>query len=229
MCSSDLPEHQARVGLIRREPGAEARTVRWIDVDPCWVFHTLNAYDDGDRVVVDLVRYEGSYDVSVFAGPGPVTLERWGIDPAAGRVVPRRLDDRYQEYPRVDDRMVGRPHRYGYTAAIAEQRRATVQPGGDFADETFANSLIKHDLATGTAQVHEFGPRAAAGEAVFAAAGPHAAEDDGYVMAFVHDPDRGATDLVILGAQDFTGEPVARVHLPVLVPLGFHGSWIPDP
>ena len=47
-------------------------------------------------------------------------------------------------------------------------------------------------------------------------------------MAFVHDPDRGATDLVILGAQDFTGEPVARVHLPVRVPLGFHGSWIPD-
>jgi carotenoid cleavage dioxygenase-like enzyme len=223
------PAHQARVGLMRREPRADASTVRWIDVDPCWVFHTLNAYDDGDRVVVDLVRYEGSYDVSVFAGHGPVTLERWGIDPAAGRVVPRRLDDRYQEYPRVDDRTVGRPHRYGYTAAIAEQRRATVQPNGDFADETFANALIKHDFATGTAHAHEFGPGAAAGEAVFAPSGPQAAEDDGYVMAFVHDPDRGATDLVILSAQDFTSEPVARVHLPVRVPLGFHGSWIPDP
>lgn len=46
-------------------------------------------------------------------------------------------------------------------------------------------------------------------------------------MAFVHNPGRGATDLVILAAQDFTGEPVATVHLPVRIPLGFHCSWIP--
>ena len=95
----------------------------------------------------------------------------------------------------MDDRTVGRPHRYGYTAVIAEQRRATVQPGGDCADETFANALIKHDLTAGTAQAHEFGPGATAGEAVFAPAGPQAAEDDGYVVALVHDPDRGARDL----------------------------------
>jgi hypothetical protein len=55
-----------------------------------------------------------------------------------------------------------------------------------------------------------------------------APEDDGYVMAFVHNPDRGAADLVILAAQDFRGEPVARVHLPARIPLGFHGNWIPD-
>ncbi|MGV9388296.1 carotenoid oxygenase family protein [Streptomyces olivaceus] len=59
-------------------------------------------------------------------------------------------------------------------------------------------------------------------------ADPRAAEDDGYTVAYVHDPDRGASDLVILAAQDFTGEPVARIHLPGRVPLGFHGSWIPD-
>ncbi|MEV7236816.1 carotenoid oxygenase family protein [Streptomyces sp. NPDC051020] len=41
------------------------------------------------------------------------------------------------------------------------------------------------------------------------------AEDDGYVMAYVHDPERSAADLVILSAQDFTGELVARIHLPV--------------
>jgi hypothetical protein len=55
-----------------------------------------------------------------------------------------------------------------------------------------------------------------------------AAEDDGYVLAFAHNPERGASDLVILAAQEFTGDPVAIVHLPARVPLGFHGSWIPD-
>lgn len=86
--------------------------------------------------------------------------------------------------------------------------------------------------------MHRFPRDAAASEAVFvpaagcgrdAAASDHsAAEDDGYAIAYVHNPERNASDLVILAAQDFTGKPVARVHLPARVPLGFHGSWVPD-
>jgi carotenoid cleavage dioxygenase-like enzyme len=221
------PSHQARVGLLPRT-GA-VREVRWLEVDPCWVFHTLNAYDDGDRVVVDMCRYEGAYDMRVLAEQGPLTLERWIIDPAAGRVTRQGLDDRQQEFPRVDDRVVARPHRYGYSAVVGDVSRATVQPNGDFRDDAFANALLKHDLSAGTVEVHPFGRGAAAGEAVFAPSSPEAAEDDGYVMAFVHDPDRGAADLVVLAAQDFAGPPVAVVHLPARVPLGFHGSWIPEP
>jgi carotenoid cleavage dioxygenase-like enzyme len=77
-------------------------------------------------------------------------------------------------------------------------------------------------------KAHEFGRDATAGQAVFAPAAPDSAEDDGYVMAFVHNPDRGAADLVILAGHDFTAEPVARIHLPARIPLGFHGNWIPD-
>ena len=46
-------------------------------------------------------------------------------------------------------------------------------------------------------------------------------------MAYVHDPNRNAADVVILDAQDFTAPPVATIHLPVRVPFGFHGNWIP--
>ncbi|RBY77273.1 carotenoid oxygenase [Geodermatophilus sp. TF02-6] len=220
------PSHQARVGLLPRT-GA-SREVCWFEVDPCWVFHTLNAYDDGDRVVVDTCRYEGTYDMAVLAEQGPLTLERWTIDLAAGKVTQQRLDDHPQEFPRVDERVVSLPHRYGYSALVGEVSRDTVRPNGDFGDDAFANALLKHDLSTGAVEVHRFERDAAAGEAVFAPSSPGAAEDDGYVMAFVHDPDRGAADLVVLAAQDFTGEPVAAVHLPARVPLGFHGSWIAD-
>ena len=159
---------------------------------------------------------------------GPLTLDRWIIDPATGKVTQQRLDDRPQEFPRTDERVTGQPHRYGYSAVIAAIGRAAISPGGDFADEAFSNALLRHDLTAGTVQAHEFGRDATAGEAVFAPAAPGAAEDDGYVMAFIHNPDRGAADLVLLAAQDFTAEPVARVHLPARIPLGFHGSWIPD-
>ena len=100
--------------------------------------------------------------------------------------------------------MTGQPYRYGYSAVIGAIGHATVSPSGDFADEAFSNALLKHDLARGTVQAHEFGPDATAGEAVFAPAARDSAEDDGYVMAYVHNPDRGAADLVILAAQDFT-------------------------
>jgi carotenoid cleavage dioxygenase len=202
--------------------------VRWFAVDPCFIFHTLNAYDDGDRVVVDICRYEGSYDVSLLAGPGPVTLDRWIIDPTVGKVTQKRLDERFQEFPRVDDRVIGRQHRYGYSTPIEAVRQAVVSPNGHFTNSAGANALYKHDLTAGSVEAHNFGRGAASGEAVFVPTSPDAAEDDGYVMAFVYSLDRGATDLVVLAAQDFTAEPVARVHLPARVPLGFHGSWIAD-
>jgi carotenoid cleavage dioxygenase-like enzyme len=218
---------QARVGLLPRDGGSA--DVRWMAVEPCWVFHTFNAYDDAEgRVVVDLIKYQGAYDVSLLDGKGPLTLDRWTIDPAAGTMTSRRLDDRLQEFPRVDERTISRPHRYGYSAVIGEVSRATISLSGDFADQAFGNALLKHDLERGTTQAREFGRDATAGEAVFVPATPDAAEDDGYVMAFVHNPDRGAADLIILAAQDFGGDPVARVHLPARVPLGFHGSWMPD-
>jgi carotenoid cleavage dioxygenase len=221
------PAHQARVGLLPRD--GSSGDVRWIEVSPCWVFHTLNAFDDGGRVVVDLCQYEDAFDVStLWSGHGHVTLDRWIIDPVAGKVTGQRLDDRAQEFPRVDDRLISRPHRYGYSAVIAELSRATVELSGDFADDAFANALLKHDFAHGTVEAHEFGRDATSGEAVFVPAAPGAGEDDGYVMAFVHNPDRGAADLVILASQDFTGEPLARVHLPARIPLGLHGNWIAD-
>ena len=172
------PAHQARVGLLPRDGSAP---VRWIEIEPCWVFHCLNAYDDDrGRVVVDLCQYNQSFDVStLWAAHGPVTLDRWIIDPAAGKVTQQRLDDRGQEFPRVDDRVISRPHRYGYSAVIGEVTRA-ITAAGDFADDAFTNAILRHDLARGTVEAHEFGRDATAGEAVFAPSSPDAAEDDGY-------------------------------------------------
>ncbi|WP_327583046.1 carotenoid oxygenase family protein [Nonomuraea sp. NBC_00507] len=215
----------ARVGLMSRTTGE----VRWAEVEPCWVFHTLNAYDDGEEVVVDLVRYPKRFvDARLDLGGTP-TLDRWRIDPRAGKVVQTRLDDRAQEFPRMDERLTGRAYRYGYTAA-ARDLTDVIYPADteleDLPDEAFDNTLIKHDLDHGTQEMRQFGRGAYVGEPVFVASGQ--AEDDGYVLSYVNNPARGAADLVILSAQDFTGEPVATVHLPARVPLGFHGSWIAD-
>ena len=225
-------KHPFRVGVMPRSGG----TVRWFTVDPVYYSHTLNAYDDGDSVVIDLTTYAAPFYVAGRGSGGPygagtAQLERWTVDLRHGRVRKSTIDDRPQEFPRVNEALVSRRHRYGYSAASAEMTLAYLTPDGTPPDRAFSNALIKHDLLRGTSQVHRLPRDAAAGEAVFVPCDPtdsRAAEDDGYAIAYVHNPDRGAADLVILAAQDFTGEPVARIHLPGRVPLGFHGSWIPD-
>ncbi|MFC4119707.1 carotenoid oxygenase family protein [Nonomuraea zeae] len=218
-------DHPSRIGLMSRASGE----VRWFEVDPCWVFHTLNAYDDGDEVVVDVVRYPKRFvDARLDVGGTP-TLDRWRIGLTSGKVTQTRLDDRAQEFPRMDERLTGRPYRYGYTSSTLDLYEA-IHPADteleDLPDEAFDNTLIKHDLVSGTQESRSLGREAYVGEPVFVGSGE--AEDDGYVLAYVNNPARGAADLVILSAQDFTGEPVATVHLPARVPLGFHGSWIAD-
>ena len=197
----------ARFGVLRRDdPFGE---IRWFEIDPCYVFHVANAYDDGDSVVVQAVRYpelwrnDGGFDQSGV-------LWKWTIDLGAGTVTETQLDDRPVEFPRIDDRLAGLPARYAVSVGDAR--------------------LVRYDLRTGSADEHRFGTAAAPGgpgEAVFvpSPSGP-ADESNGWYLGFVYDPARDGSDLVIIDASDFSGDPVARISPPRRVPYGFHGNWI---
>jgi carotenoid cleavage dioxygenase len=206
-------DYGARLGIMPRGGGAD---VRWVEIEPCYVFHPLNAAEpEPGRVVVDVARYPHLWRDSRDAFE-PTTLHRFTVDVAAGTVKEETLDDRSVEFPRVDERRVGRPARFGYAVHT--------RPGPEgFAIET---ALVKYDLATGGVEEHRFGPGGVPGEGVFVPADDDADEDAGYVLTYVYDAGRDGSDLVILDASDFAGPPVATVALPQRVPFGFHGSWV---
>ena len=87
---------------------------------------------------------------------------------------------------------------------------------------------MKHDMHRQTTEVHDYGRGRMTSEPVFVRKSGAAAEDQGWIMSYVYDPERDLSDVVILDAQDFAGEPIATVRLPVRVPHGFHGGWTPD-
>jgi carotenoid cleavage dioxygenase len=87
--------------------------------------------------------------------------------------------------------------------------------------------LVKYDLTRDESVRFDPGEHGQAGEPVFVRAADGHGEDEGWVLSVVYDATRYASDLVILDATSFSGPPVAVVHLPVRVPFGFHGSWIP--
>jgi carotenoid cleavage dioxygenase-like enzyme len=207
--------HGARLGVLPRE-GGDA-DVLWMDVDPCYVFHPLNAYETSRGIVIDVVRHERLFDRDPLRpSESAPTLWRWEVDLPSGMVTERQLDDYIQEFPRIDDRYKGSRHRYGFATAV--------RPGGD---GLFAGpALLRHDLLKRRTDVHEFGPGRETGEAVFVPRAADAPEGDGWLLSLVYDRQTDRSDLVVLDTADFTGDPVATVQLPVRVPHGFHAAWI---
>ena len=195
------PKHPARVGVMPREGGNA--DVRWFDVEPCYVFHPMNAYDEGDTIVLDVVRRPKMFD-DEHLGPneGPPTLDRWTVDLADGKVRESRFDDRGQEFPRVDERLVGKRHRYGYAVAIDEA------PG---AQEPVPTRLRRLTPKCGRSVPKELG------EFVFYPSSDGAAEDDGVLMGYVYDRVNRSRELAILDAQ--TLEDIASIKLPIEYPL----------
>jgi carotenoid cleavage dioxygenase len=213
----DLPyrwddQYSARLGVLRR--GDPYGQLRWFDIDPCFVFHVVNAHDmtspDGNAIVLEVLRYDEMWrDNSEFGTDA--ALWRWTIDLDTGLVEESQLDDRGVEFPRIDDRLVGSSARYSVAVG--------------------SGALIRYDLQRDTAVEHRFdaaGRAGAPGEAVFAPAVGRPDELAGWYLTYVYNSVTDSSDLVVIDASDFEGEPVARIRMPRRVPHGFHGNWIPD-
>jgi carotenoid cleavage dioxygenase-like enzyme len=217
------PERGTRLGVMpRRGTSAE---VRWFETDASYVFHPMNAYREGDEVVVDVARYDRLLFMSTNAsrdpdwqGDGEARLHRWRLDLGRGTIAGRRLDDRPGEFPRVDERRLGRKYRFGYFAA---------RGANDDEAMPIFSAIRKIDVENGTCVTRELGMGNGAGEPLFVPRTDAADEDDGYVICLAYDRAENRSDFLVLEARDIAGPPIATVRLPHRVPYGFHGSWVP--
>lgn len=194
-------DRPTRIAVVARDGGA----VRWFDAAPCVLGHVANGFERDGRIAVDGIRYL-KLDVP------PPLLHRWEIDLATGRTVETPLDDHPVEFPRIDDRHVGRPHRYTHSV---ELRLVGGKPAGSL--------LRRHDTVSGTSTSRDLGAAQMPGECAVVGRGD---ADDAWLLTFVYDAGRGVSDLVVLDARELA--VVARVRLPARVPFGFHGSWVPS-
>jgi carotenoid cleavage dioxygenase-like enzyme len=185
--------------------------VTWYEINPCYVFHPMNAYEDGNKIVLDVCRMDDTMKPDSISPP---MLYRWVIDQDTGTVSETQLDDRMADFVRVCDTVVGLKNRYGYAAAFAP-------------DLPFAEGFLKYDLDNNSSEFHDLNGGQGS-EAVFVKDPDGEAEDDGWVLSYVHRPDENKGEVVIVDSRAFDKEPVARIHLPVRVPAGFHGNWVPD-
>ena len=208
--------YPARLGVMPRN-GTDDQ-VTWYDINPCYVFHPMNSYEDGDAIVLDLARFSHMWRESSMDFPPP-ELWRFTIDTTTGKVREEQVDDRSAEFPRVADSVIGLKHRYGYMMSMSE-------PGSPDDPMSASGAILKYDRETGARSAIELGRGRVGGEAVFAPSADPKSEDDGYLMTFVYDAHSDSSRFVIMDAATMDNEPVASIELP-RIPNGFHGSWIP--
>ena len=207
-------EHEPRIGLLPRDGDEE--DIIWCPITPNYAYHPMNAYEDvvGD-VVIDICRYERMFDKDTRGpfGDSLPRLDRWTINPITRKVNEEVIDARAQEFPRCHPGLNGKPYQYGYSVAL---------------ERYSFPSIYKHDLRTGTTTQFEVGLGRHGAEPIFIPREGATSEDDGYLMTYVYDSNKNATDLIIVDAQDLSRPALAQVHLPERVPYGFHGNWVND-
>ena len=212
------PEAGARVGVMPLAGGADA--IQWFDIDPCYVFHSVNAFRRGDEVVVDVCRMDSMFaaEGEGIGGGSNSALVRWTANTATGTITQDVLEtDNPGDLPGRDPRRVGIEHRYGYLTGTRENPD-TVELGG----------IIKHDFANSTREMWEPGPTRHASEPLFLPGdAADTADDAGWLLSFVHDDATNETVLAVLDATAVTAGPVAEVVMPQRVPYGFHAAWVP--
>ena len=206
------PELGTRIALVPRDGSA----VTWVKADAFWVWHFVNAFEEVDAngaatVVVDYPAWS-----ALAMGPSTATghIARARIDPAQRRATFDTIDERMAEFPRVDDRRIGTPHRYFYCAGKDEEIGRGV-----------FDRIRRYDTSTGESV--EYAPEGRrVGEPVFAPSSHDPGEEAGYILTYVFSDD--TTEVAVLRAADVGGDPACVLRMPRRVPMGLHGCWVPS-
>jgi carotenoid cleavage dioxygenase-like enzyme len=215
------PGKGSHVGVMARDAGVE--TIRWFTTDACYVFHPMNAWEEGDKIFADVMEYPVAPLFPTLDGSRPqnpfARLVRWTFDLAGESDTIKRepVDDLAGEFPRFDERRAGLGYRHGWYAGITREGAENVR----------FDTIAHLDLATGKRSDHVFAAMDSPGEPVFVPRSAGADEGDGWLVALVYRGAEDRTDFLVFDAKGVAAGPIATAKVPRRVPFGFHGNWKP--
>jgi carotenoid cleavage dioxygenase len=217
-----VADQPARFGVAPRNGRGDQ--IKWFETDSCYIYHVVNAWEDGDEVVMTAcMMTPNGYPPNPAYGPYASMVNvlalhavpvEWRMNMVTGEVKKRQLDDRIGEFPVINLDRTGVKTNWSYHVSMAPEELQRF------------DGLYKYDLTTGNAQTHRFADGVGGSEPAFAPRVGSTGEDDGYVVVFATAPD-GTSEVQVLDARAFDQGPIARIPLPVRVPAGFHGTWAP--
>ena len=214
-----------RFGVIPRHGSAEE--LRWYEFEPCYILHTINAWEDGDWLRLTGCRIQPFEDgrgnpnlssITTIMGRHQLNarLYQWSINLATGETREGLLDEEWNaEFPTWNNSTMGTEMRHAYCVRIE------TDPVLRF------TGLMKFDLATGASEHYSEGPGHTYSEAPFAPAVGATVEDHGYLVSLVRNETEERSEVHILDARNLKDGALCKLLLPCRVPEGFHATWAP--
>ena len=204
----------------------QAKDVQWFEAKPTYILHFLNAYEDGDEVVMDAYFQENPTPRPLADAPDGYghmmgfldehsflpRLHRYRFNLKTGETTERHLDERTLEFGMFNQRYAGKPYRYAYST--------TSKPGW-----FLFTGFVKHDLETGESWQVTLPDGRYASEAPFVPRIGAKDEDDGYLVSFIIDETAGRSECVLIDCKRFEDGPVCRIALPHKISSGTHAVW----
>ena len=208
----------------------QASEIRWFEAKPCYMLHVVNAWEEGDEVVMVGTPYrmhEGAdgrpdarrLEQTIHLRQRDFLLYEWRFNLKTGQTTERAIDDVLNtEFPVINSLYQGRKNRYSYNIVFPQGGR----------EEPRFPGLVKYDLQTGGYLAYSAGPQFFYNEPGFAPRDNSQSEDDGYLVGLVWNPHDQRSEIQVFdckGARIAEG-PVARIILPRRVPHGFHATFV---
>jgi carotenoid cleavage dioxygenase-like enzyme len=222
------PELPTRFAVLPRHGSADQ--VRWFEARPCYLLHVVNAWEEGDEVVMVGTPYRTYEDAhgridarrlehTIHNRQRDFWLYEWRFDLKTGRTHERVIDDVLNtEFPVINSAYQGLPTRHSYHIVFPHGGREEVRFTG----------IAKVNHRTGGYMAWSEGPESFYNEPGFAPRDGCAAEDDGYVVTYAWNAVKQRSEVQVFDARgtEFGRGPVARVLLPRRVPNGFHATYV---
>ena len=209
------PDIGTRIGVVPR--GGTSDDARWFEMDNCYVVHFFNAFESGTTIEVRAPRMADMPGGFEFEQPGAASEPmpwRWVLNLETGQVTDEQTDDLPGEFPRINEKYLGRKTRYGYEC-----------PARSWEFDFDFCGVVKYDFELGTSEVFNYADSQVSGEHAFVPDPNGTAEDEGWLMSFVTDRATEVSELAIIDARDVSAGPIARIEMATRVPLGFHANW----
>ncbi len=212
------------IGILKRnDPNAKTK---WYKIPTCWVFHNMNAYDEGDKVVMFVARFPR---IPMFGldtkNPSPPFTEqphskfaKWTLDLKTGNFDEEIINPNLVEFPLMDPRYLTKKQKHGWYTSLVDD----VQKYGLW------NTICHYDFEKSVEESYYAGKDFYVGESLFTPKHKNSPEGEGYIMAIRYNLMENKSDILILNALNVSAGPIATIKVPRRIEYDFHGSIIRD-
>ncbi len=219
------PEIQSKFGIIKRM--ASGNTIKWFEADPCYIYHIINAWEEGDEIVLDVCRMSTPVPKSdirnKLSGPYGSMLawlkldavyHRYRFNLVTGKTKEESMNDVLSEFPTINNKFLGIKSRYSYHVSLADT------------DVILFSGFLKIDSNTENIQKYNFPEGTYGSEMQFAPRDNSKSEDDGYLITFVTNLLSEKGEIQVFSAEDLSLGPICKIIVPQQIPPGFHSSFV---